>query len=102
MFLNNHCRFCKDCDLLIVNKNEVNEPASALHERAVSEKDYDIVGTVEKSCGSLGAMEETTQKTFIHSRKSWRWSEGDGENDVSSNKPPFFSLKFHFFTPKSL
>ncbi len=54
MFLNNHCRFCKDCDLLIVNKNEVNEPASALHERAVSEKDYDIVGTVEKELWKLG------------------------------------------------
>jgi len=54
MFLNKQCGYCSNCDLLIINKHEVNEPASSLHDREITEKDYEILGTVETNLWKLG------------------------------------------------
>ncbi|MDI6737703.1 MAG: hypothetical protein QME12_04275 [Nanoarchaeota archaeon] len=65
MFLNKHCMYCKDCDLLIVNKNEINEPASSLHGRGITDKDYEVLGTVEKSLWKLGCKGRDNTKDII-------------------------------------
>jgi hypothetical protein len=61
--LNYTCRFCRDCDLLIANKHEIEYYLTALFiEQApdVIGNDYLAVGTVEKSAWREGQKQNQT------------------------------------------
>lgn len=54
LYINKHCMFCKNCDLLIVSKNEINEPLNRLYEKRITKNDYRITGTISKWRWRLG------------------------------------------------
>jgi hypothetical protein len=61
--LNYTCRFCSDCDLLIVNKHEIEHYLTALFIRQAPEligNDYLAIGTVEKSAWKEGLKQNQT------------------------------------------
>lgn len=55
--LNKTCRFCENCDLLIARKKEVEELLRTGIGR-LSDKDYFIIGTIDKSTYADAALLE--------------------------------------------
>ncbi|MBM3131133.1 MAG: hypothetical protein FJ009_21225 [Chloroflexi bacterium] len=68
--LNYTCRYCKDCDLLIAHKHEIEHLLTDLfrqHDPNVIGNDYLIVGTLEKQAWREGlAQPKAIDETFPH------------------------------------
>jgi hypothetical protein len=68
--LNYTCRFCRDCDLLIAHKHEIEHYLTALfsqHNPDTIGNDYLAVGTVEKSAWKEGLKQnQTIDKLLPH------------------------------------
>ena len=82
--LNKTCRFCRNCELLIVKKNEVEEILFKIFGKKVSDKEYFILGTIEKSSYVDCAMLENNafldkvylfknQWNFEPNKLRWMW-----------------------------
>ncbi|WP_309729254.1 hypothetical protein [Chamaesiphon sp. OTE_75_metabat_556] len=66
--LNYTCRYCRDCDLLVAHKHEIEYYLTALFiEQApdVIGNDYLAVGTVEKSVWKEGLKQNQTSTEFL-------------------------------------
>lgn len=46
--LNETCRFCEHCDLLIAKKREIEAQLSTIFGEEITDRDYLIVGTIDK------------------------------------------------------
>jgi hypothetical protein len=66
--LNYTCRYCRDCDLLIAHKHEIEHYLTALfsqHHPDTIGNDYLAVGTVEKSAWKEGLKQNQTIDIFL-------------------------------------
>ncbi len=52
--LNKTCRFCENCELLIAKKQEIETLLSRTFGEEITDKDYCIVGTLDKDCFTEG------------------------------------------------
>jgi hypothetical protein len=74
--LNYTCKYCKQCDLLVAHKHEVEDLLARLFEKQRPEivgNDYLIIGTMEKKAWREGLHEpkEVTEiRTVLHDFKS--------------------------------
>jgi hypothetical protein len=59
--LNYTCRFCRDCDLLVAHRHEIECYLTALF----IEQDPDAIGTVEKSVWKEGLKQNQTSTEFL-------------------------------------
>lgn len=63
--LNKTCRFCEPCELLIVKKQEIEALLSRAFGEKMTDKDYCIVGTLDKDCFKEG-MSSPEDLDFIN------------------------------------
>jgi hypothetical protein len=66
--LNYTCRYCRDCDLLIAHKHEIEYYLMALFIQQAPEvvgNDYLAVGTVEKSVWKEGLKQQQSMNNFL-------------------------------------
>ncbi|AFY91958.1 hypothetical protein [Chamaesiphon minutus] len=66
--LNYTCRFCRDCDLLIAHKHEIEHYLTALFSQQAPESignDYLAIGTVEKSVWKEGLKQQQSIDNFL-------------------------------------
>lgn len=47
--LNKTCKFCPYCDLIIARKKEIEDLLLSMTHKKLSEKDYFVMGTIERS-----------------------------------------------------
>ncbi len=66
--LNYTCRFCRDCDLLIAHKHEIEHYLTVLFSQQAPEvigNDYLAVGSVEKSVWKEGLKQQQAMNDFL-------------------------------------
>ena len=66
--LNYTCRFCRDCDLLIAHKHEIEHYLTALSSQKDSDtigNDYMAMGTVEKNAWKEGLKQQQVINDFL-------------------------------------
>jgi 5-methylcytosine-specific restriction endonuclease McrA len=66
--LNYTCRYCRDCDLLIAHKHEIEYYLTALFIEQAPEvvgNDYLAIGTVEKSVWKEGLKQQQVMNEFL-------------------------------------
>lgn len=66
--LNYTCRYCKDCDLLIAHKHEIEHILTAMFlevEPQIIGSDYLIIGTVEKETWRKGSKQPLSIKEML-------------------------------------
>lgn len=66
--LNYTCRYCRDCDLLIAHKHEIEHYLTALFIRLAPESignDYLAIGTVEKSAWKEGLKQQQSSDKLL-------------------------------------
>lgn len=66
--LNYTCRYCRDCDLLIAHKHEIEHYLTALFSQQAPDtigNDYLAIGTVEKSVWKEGLKQNQTINEFL-------------------------------------
>jgi hypothetical protein len=66
--LNYTCRYCRDCDLLIAHKHQIEHYLTALFSQKAPDaigNDYLAIGTVEKSVWKEGLKQQQSMSEFL-------------------------------------
>ena len=80
--LNYTCRYCRDCDLLIAHKHEIEHYLTVLFSQMAPDaigNDYLAIGTVEKSAWKEGLKEQQSIDKLLPHASDFATSYGDLE-----------------------